>query len=191
MNLDATNTFIDALKKWNERTKINQAMDMSSLTFLIGFRIGIRGEESLREEDTNKRLHILKERIILLINDEISETFLISSLTKFVTDTFEHSLRNHGDTIIFNETVTSKKPDSESFKKVTERVKSNKYTQGLKNDLYRWKEIVAIELSEEKLEKWEEDLMYEASKKLMVHSEKMREKYGNMTMREIYELESK
>jgi len=63
MNLDATNTFIDALKKWNERTKINQAMDMSSLTFLIGFRIGIRGEESLREEDTNKRLkdHLINQ----------------------------------------------------------------------------------------------------------------------------------
>jgi len=186
MKFDATNTFIDALKKWDENTQDNKATDMASLICLIGFKIGVKEIE----EDYNKGLVILRDRMVTLIDNDINETFLVSSMTNLITGIFKRFIYNHADAILFNEEMVKKMPDSTSFKGMAERVRTTKYSIGLKNDLYRWQEIVIMDLSEEKFEQWENDYLLEKGKMSGAYLDKMEEKFGNMSMREIYNLEN-
>lgn len=182
----ATEKFIEALNEWNEITKDNQATDFISLTFLICYKIGIKDNDFLLEESYEKRLNFLKERIKYLVeNEKIDELFLISSLINYVTFLFNHYIQTHGDSILFHEKVLNEKPGMSVSKDVLERLKSPNYLIKLKNDYYRWKEIVAIELSEEKFENWERDFILENSQETLYDLNKLKDKYSNTTMGEI------
>ena len=166
MKFNATNNFIEALKKWNEATKENQATDILTLIFLINFKIGTTDNEVLHEETVEEGFKLLKERIKYLVNNEsVDEIFLIFSLTQQITNYFRHFLNNHSNAILFNETMLENQICAENARKTLERIKSSEYIIKLKNDYYRWLEIASVELSEEKFEEWERDLMLEESKK--------------------------
>jgi len=189
MKYSAVKGFIEALKKWNEITKENKAADFQTLIFRIHSKIGIKDNSILIEGTEDRLLKSLEDRINYLTHSEkINEIFLISSLVNHVTKIFKHSIETHGDSILLNETII-KDQGLEKFQHVLEKVKASDYFIKLKNDYYRWIEIVSLDLSDERFENWERDLLIERGKLSEEHSKEMSDKYGDMTMKEILEKE--
>ena len=185
-SMKATEKFIEALNEWDETTRKSQATDLTTLIFLISFRIGIKDDSFILEESTEERLNLLKERInYLVLNKKIDELFLILSLTNYVTSLLNHYIQQHGDTIVFHEEMFNRRPEAKPSKDMLEKLKSPNYLIILKNDYHRWKEIVSREFSEEKFEIWERESILESEEKIRHDLEKMKDTYGNMKMSEI------
>lgn len=190
MKFQATKGFIKALREWNDITNGNQATDLLTLSFLIHYQIGIKSSEISPDDTIEVKLNNLEERIKYLIEEEkVDEIFLISSLVNSVTLHFRKSIERHGDLIIFHEEVMNKNPDISI--NILDKLKQPGYYIKLKNDYFRWQEIVLNCLSDEQFENWERELFFEMNKKNDKFLEEMSNKYGDMTMREIYEYENK
>lgn len=182
---NAINGFIEALKKWNEITE-EKALDFSSLLFLISFDIGIRSKDAVRGRETDKAIKLLEERINYLINNEkMSEIFIIKSLTDLVTRHFKYRIETHGDSLSFYLKAVEVQPEMEDFRESIDRLKSYNYFLNVKNDYFRWQEIVAQYLSEEIFDKWETKLKRKHINEATDMLEKMSGKYGNTTIGEI------
>ena len=190
MTHKAVDGFINALREWNDATNENQATDLLTLSFLIHYEIGHKNSKISPDDTIEAKLNRLEERIIHLIEKEnIREIFLISSLVNFVTLHLRKAIERHGDLIIFHEKLRNENPDIDM--NILDRLKSPVYHMKLKNDYFRWQEIVSNFLSDEQFENWDRELSLEKNKKHDRILDEMATKYGDMTMREIYEYENK
>lgn len=180
----ATKSFIQALKEWNDKTTDIQVTDLLTLAFIINHQIGITSRVT-PYDTADGRLTKLEERIIDLVeNNDMSETFIISSLTNYVTNYFKHSLMKHGDAILFNEKIVNEHPElAETTKTLLDRLKAPDYVVKMKNEFHIWRIIAETYLSEEQMECWEDEAFLDKSKNMKI----LGSEYDNMTFKEIYD----
>jgi hypothetical protein len=184
MKYQATKSFIGALKEWNDKTADFQVTDLVSLVFSINFQIGLTCR--ITPDDTaDNRLIKLEERIIDLVeNQKMSETFIVSSLSNYVTNYFKHNLMKHGHAILFHEKVASEHPELERTSKVVlDRLKAPGYYIKMKNEYHVWRLVVETYLSDEQMERWEDETLLDKSNDM----KELGSEFDNMTFKEIYD----
>ncbi len=184
MEHQATKSFIEALNEWNDKTINFQATDFLTLVLIINHQIGVTSRVT-PYDTVDGRLAKLEERIVDLVeNNDMSETFIISSLTNYVTNYFKHSLMKHGDAILFNENVVNEHPElAETTKTLLNRLKATDYVVKMKNEFHVWRIIAETYLSEEQIERWEDEVFLDKSKNM----KELGSEFDNMTFKEIFD----
>jgi len=188
MKYYATPVFIDALKEWDNIRGDFKSEELVTFVYMANYTLGHRDIDF--NETKEERLIGFEKRIKYLIEKQkINELFIIKGLIYYITNFLKNRMITHGDGILFHEDFLRDNPGLKLGGKVLEKLKSPDCLLKMKNDYYRWKEIVANKLSEEQFEKWNIIILTENQELNTNDLKKMEEILGDKTFEEIYRLQ--
>lgn len=148
--MNQTKAFVEALQKWDEVTSSkNRVNDFNDLIFLLLYTLGERREEiySPKTEVVEERINFLEERIhSLMVEQKISEDFLVMGCVNFITERLEDTINFHGERIIYcieQMEQTEDETSKEKLQKELNKLKDITYSVHAEFELYQWKVLVA------------------------------------------------